>query len=74
LKFSPHAKIRKPRSDGSLEKAGVLPPFRVFNIQENPSSSKPLEDFLRQFTPSGSTSNGESMKKSASAEMPAAAR
>ena len=36
------------------EKAGI-------NIQENTASSKPLEDFIRQFTGSGggSTPNGE---------------
>src|SRR4051812_29427438 len=36
------------------EKAGI-------NIQENTSSSKPLEDFLRQFT--GSSGNGDPLKK-----------
>jgi uncharacterized membrane protein YqiK len=49
------------------EKAGI-------NIQENTSSSKPLEDFLRQFTPSGSIGNGDSAKNPASAETPARAR
>jgi uncharacterized membrane protein YqiK len=47
------------------EKAGI-------NIQENTSSSKPLEDFLRQFT--GSSGNGDPSKKAASTETPAAAR
>jgi hypothetical protein len=42
------------------EKAGI-------NIQENTSSSKPLEDFLRQFT--GSSGNGDALKTG----MPAAA-
>jgi uncharacterized membrane protein YqiK len=41
------------------EKAGI-------NIQENTSSSKPLEDFLRQFT--GSSGNGDPLKKVAPAE------
>jgi uncharacterized membrane protein YqiK len=36
------------------EKAGI-------NIQENAASSKPLEDFLRQFT--GSSGNGDPLKK-----------
>ena len=49
------------------EKAGI-------NIQENTASSKPLEEFIRQFTPSASTGNGEPTKKPASAEKPAAAR
>jgi hypothetical protein len=40
------------------EKAGI-------NIQENTSSSKPLEDFLRQFT--GSTGNGDPLKKASPA-------
>lgn len=47
------------------EKAGI-------NLQENAASSKPLEEFIRQFTPSASTGNGDSTKKSASAEKPAA--
>ncbi len=49
------------------EKAGI-------NIQENAASSKPLEEFIRQFTPSGSTGNGDPSKKPASAEKPAVAR
>jgi len=36
------------------EKAGI-------NIQENTASSKPIEDFLRQFTVS--SGNGEPLKK-----------
>jgi hypothetical protein len=40
------------------EKAGI-------NIQESAGSSKPLEDFIRQFTGSGSTGNNEPSKKSA---------
>jgi uncharacterized membrane protein YqiK len=48
------------------EKAGI-------NIQENTSSSKLLEEFIRQFTPSVS-GNGESTKKPASAGKAAAAR
>jgi len=43
------------------EKAGI-------NIQENTASSKPLEDFLRQFTGTGSSGNGDPLKKSASSE------
>jgi uncharacterized membrane protein YqiK len=43
------------------EKAGI-------NIQENAASSKPLEEFIRQFTPSGSSGNGDPLKKSASSE------
>ncbi len=38
------------------EKAGI-------NLQENTASSKPLEDFIRQFTSSGSTGNGDAVKK-----------
>jgi uncharacterized membrane protein YqiK len=48
------------------EKAGI-------NIQENAASSKPLEEFIRQFTPSGSTGNGDPTKKAASAEKTVAA-
>jgi uncharacterized membrane protein YqiK len=47
------------------EKAGI-------NIQENAASSKPLEEFIRQFTPSGSTGNGEPAKNPAPAEKTAA--
>jgi len=43
------------------EKAGI-------NIQENAASSKPLEEFVRQFTGGGSAPNGEATKKPASAE------
>ena len=47
------------------EKAGI-------NIQENAASSKPLEEFIRQFTsPSG---NGEQTKKPAAGEKATAAR
>ena len=49
------------------EKAGI-------NIQENAASSKPLEEFIRQFTGSGSSGNGDAMKKPASAEKEPAAR
>ncbi|MFL6530158.1 MAG: hypothetical protein ACJ8KX_06780, partial [Chthoniobacterales bacterium] len=38
------------------EKAGI-------NLQENSGSSKPLEDFIRQFTGSRSTTNGNPMKE-----------
>jgi uncharacterized membrane protein YqiK len=38
------------------EKAGI-------NIQENTATSKPLEDFLRQFTGSESAGNGDALKK-----------
>ena len=38
------------------EKAGI-------NLQENTASSKPLEDFIRQFTGSGSAGNGDALKK-----------
>jgi uncharacterized membrane protein YqiK len=48
------------------EKAGI-------NIQENTAGSKPLEDFIRQFTASGASGNGEPMKKPASAEKAATA-
>ena len=34
------------------EKAGI-------NLQENTGSSKPMEDFIRQFTGSGSAGNGD---------------
>jgi len=44
------------------EKAGI-------NIQENAASSKPLEDFIRQFTGSAATGNGEPLKKSAGESM-----
>src|SRR4051794_2881057 len=40
------------------EKAGI-------NIQGNAASSKPLEEFIRQFTTSGPPGNGESVKKPA---------
>jgi hypothetical protein len=49
------------------EKAGI-------NIQENASSSKPLEEFIRQFMPSGSTGNGGPAKSPASTEKAAAVR
>jgi uncharacterized membrane protein YqiK len=49
------------------EKAGI-------NIQENAASSKPLEEFIRQFTPGASSGNGDPMKKAAPPEKPAAAR
>jgi uncharacterized membrane protein YqiK len=38
------------------EKAGI-------NIQENTVTSKPLEDFIRQFTDTGSVGNGDALKK-----------
>ena len=44
------------------EKAGI-------NLQENASTSKPMEDFIRQFTGSGSAGNGDPLKR----ETPAAA-
>jgi uncharacterized membrane protein YqiK len=49
------------------EKAGI-------NIQENTASSKPLEDFIRQFTTSGSTGNGEPAKKPATEKSATASR
>jgi hypothetical protein len=42
------------------EKAGI-------NLQENTASSKPLEDFIRQFTGSGSAANGDALKRAAPA-------
>jgi len=42
------------------EKAGI-------NLQENTGSSKPLEDFIRQFTSSRSSGNGDPLKKATSA-------
>ena len=42
------------------EKAGI-------NLQENTASSKPLEDFIRQFTGTRSTGNADPVKRSASA-------
>ncbi len=44
------------------EKAGI-------NLQENAGTSKPMEDFIRQFTGSGSAGNGDPLKS----ETPAAA-
>jgi hypothetical protein len=44
------------------EKAGI-------NLQENTGSSKPMEDFIRQFTGSRSVGNGDPLKR----ETPAAA-
>ena len=41
------------------EKAGI-------NIQENAGNSKPLEDFIRQFTRTGSTGNGDPLTRAAS--------
>ena len=40
------------------EKAGI-------NIQESTGSSKPMEDFIRQFTGSGSAGNGDPLKREA---------
>jgi uncharacterized membrane protein YqiK len=42
------------------EKAGI-------NLQENAGSSKPLDDFIRQFTDRGSAGNGDPLKKTAAA-------
>src|SRR5438477_7737095 len=42
------------------EKAGI-------NLQESTGSSKPMEDFIRQFTGSGSTGNGDPLKRETSA-------
>jgi uncharacterized membrane protein YqiK len=42
------------------EKAGI-------NIQENTASSKPLEDFIRQFTVSSASGNGNPLETAASA-------
>src|SRR5437870_12260759 len=44
------------------EKAGI-------NIRENMATSKPLEDFIRQFTGSGSAGNGDALKKSVPADV-----
>ena len=44
------------------EKAGI-------NLQENTASSKPLEDFIRQFTGSGSAGNGDALKKASPADV-----
>ena len=44
------------------EKAGI-------NLQESTGSSKPMEDFIRQFTGSGSAGNGDPLKR----DTPAAA-
>jgi uncharacterized membrane protein YqiK len=49
------------------EKAGI-------NIQETPATSKPLEEFIRQFTSTGASDNGGSATKPTSAETPTAAR
>jgi hypothetical protein len=38
------------------EKAGI-------NLQESTGSSKPMEDFIRQFTGSGSAGNGDPLKR-----------
>jgi len=38
------------------EKAGI-------NLQENTGSSKPMEDFIRQFTRSSSAGNGDPLKR-----------
>jgi hypothetical protein len=48
------------------EKAGI-------NLQESTSSSKPMEDFIRQFTGSRSAGNGDPLKREtpAAAEKPA---
>ena len=42
------------------EKAGI-------NLQENAGSSKPLEDFIRQFSGGGPTGNGDPLKKTTTA-------
>src|SRR5438067_2475645 len=42
------------------EKAGI-------NLQENTGSSRPMEDFIRQFTGSRSTGNGDPLKRETSA-------
>jgi len=38
------------------EKAGI-------NLQENTSASKPMEDFIRQFTGTRSAANGDPLKR-----------
>ena len=47
------------------EKAGI-------NVQENAGSAKPLEEFLRQFTGTRSAANGDTGRKTATAEPEAA--
>ena len=42
------------------EKAGI-------KLQESTGSSKPMEDFIRQFTGSGSTENGDPLKRETAA-------
>jgi hypothetical protein len=42
------------------EKAGI-------NLQKNTGSSKPMEDFIRQFTASRSAGNGDPLKRATSA-------
>src|SRR5437016_953485 len=44
------------------EKAGI-------NVSENTASSKPLEEFIRQFTGSGSAGNGDALKKASPADV-----
>ena len=43
------------------EKAGI-------NLQENTGSSKPMEDFIRQFTGGRSTGNGDARQTTAAAD------
>jgi hypothetical protein len=50
----------------------ILSEKPAINIQENTSTSKPLEDFLRQFT--GSIGNGEPTKKPAAEKAATASR
>ena len=47
------------------ERAGI-------NLQESSGSSKPMEDFIRQFTGSRSAGNGDPLKTTATAEKTAA--
>jgi hypothetical protein len=47
------------------EKAGI-------NIQENAAASKPLEDFIRQFTGGGAAANDGQTKKASAGSEPGA--
>ena len=49
------------------EKAGI-------NLQESTGNSKPMEDFIRQFTGSGSVGNGDPLKRETAVTEKAAAR
>jgi hypothetical protein len=49
------------------EKAGI-------NLQESTGNSKPMEDFIRQFTGSGSVGNGDPLKRETAVTEKAASR